>query len=581
MNMPSQESTRAPAQAGPAPACRSAASSRSRDRSSRVSPSRPSRCWSLGRFAALPAGRSLHGRRAGVGPGRRCRSTPAPCCWSCCSRCRRSSPCCAPGSSPSPASASWRDLRTRLFSAILDQDVEFFDQRRTGELTNRLAADTTVLQNTVTVNVSMALRHALGAVGGIALLSWMSPTMTAVAMAVVPDRRRDRADLRQEVPQARDRGAGRARGRDRGRRGDHLRHPHRALVRARGAGGRALPRQSIDERFRLARKRALMIGGFSGVVGFVGYGAIALVVWYGGQLVSSGALTMGELTAFLLYTGIVAFSLGALGEPVGRLHEGGAAPRERVFELLDRRRRSRARRPASRSATCAARCASRTSRFAYPTRPEQPVLHGLRPRRSSRARSWRWSGPRAPASPPSPRCSSASTTHSGAHPARRPRPARARPRGRCASRSASWRRSRCCSPSRIAENIRYGKPGASDAEVEQRRARRPTPHDFVETLPEGYDTLVGERGVQLSGGQKQRVAIARAVLKDPRILILDEATSALDAESEHLVQEALDRLMQRPHHARHRAPPVDRAAAPIAWWCSTAGRWSSPAPTQR
>jgi ATP-binding cassette subfamily B protein len=95
----------------------------------------------------------------------------------------------------------------------------------------------------------------------------------------------------------------------------------------------------------------------------------------------------------------------------------------------------------------------------------------------------------------------------------------------------------------IAENIRYGRAGATDAEVEA-AARAANAHDFIQKFPEGYKTLVGERGVQLSGGQKQRVAIARAVLKDPRILVLDEATSALDAESEHLVKEALDRLMK-------------------------------------
>jgi ATP-binding cassette subfamily B protein len=97
--------------------------------------------------------------------------------------------------------------------------------------------------------------------------------------------------------------------------------------------------------------------------------------------------------------------------------------------------------------------------------------------------------------------------------------------------------------SSIADNIRYGRAGATDAEVEA-AARAANAHDFISRFPQGYATLVGERGVQLSGGQKQRVAIARAVLKDPRILVLDEATSALDAESEHLVKEALDRLMK-------------------------------------
>jgi len=95
----------------------------------------------------------------------------------------------------------------------------------------------------------------------------------------------------------------------------------------------------------------------------------------------------------------------------------------------------------------------------------------------------------------------------------------------------------------IAENIRYGRPEATDAEVQQ-AAKLANAHHFVAGFPDGYATLVGERGIQLSGGQKQRVAIARAVLKNPKILILDEATSALDAESEHLVREALERLMQ-------------------------------------
>jgi ATP-binding cassette subfamily B protein len=431
------------------------------------------------------------------------------------------------------------DLRTRLFSAILDQDVEFFDQRRTGELTNRLAADTTVLQNTVTVNVSMALRHGLGAVGGIALLSWMSPRMTVVAMAIVPigvvialtygKAFRKLATKVQDALAAATAVA------------DEVISGIRT-VRSFAREHQEVSRygQSIERSFELARKQAIMIGGFSGIVGFVGYGAIALVVWYGGRLVTNGELTMGELTAFLLYTGIVAMSLGSLGSLYSDFMRSIGAS-QRIFELLDQRG---ALELSSGEPVGDARGALRFDdvTFAYPTRPEQTVLHGFDLEVE----------PGQVVALVGPSGSGKSTVAALIQRFYDPRSGRILLDGRdlrtIAPRSLRERigavmQEPVLFAESIAENIRYGRPSATVDEV-RRAAELANAAGFIEAFPQGYDTLVGERGVRLSGGQKQRVAIARAVLKDPRILILDEATSALDAESEHLVQEALDRLMQ-------------------------------------
>ena len=431
------------------------------------------------------------------------------------------------------------DLRTRLFSAILDQDVEFFDQRRTGELTNRLAADTTVLQNTVTVNVSMALRHLLGAVGGIALLSWMSPRMTAVAMAIVPigvvialtygKKFRKLATKVQDALAAATAIA------------DEVISGIRTVRSfAREEQEVSRYRQAINESFRLAAKQAIMIGGFSGIVGFIGYGAIALVVWYGGKLVSSNALTMGELTAFLLYTGIVAVSLGSLGSLWSDFMRAAGAS-QRIFELLDKRGNLElsSGEPAG---DVHGKLVFEHVTFAYPTRPEQPVLSGFDLEVE----------PGKVVALVGPSGAGKSTVAALIQRFYDPQSGHIQLDGRdlrtIAPRSLREQigvvmQEPVLFAESIAENIRYGKPGATDEEV-RRAAALANAASFVETLPDGYETLVGERGVRLSGGQKQRVAIARAVLKDPRVLILDEATSALDAESEHLVQEALDRLMR-------------------------------------
>ena len=262
--------------------------------------------------------------------------------------------------------------------------------------------------------------------------------------------------------------------------------------------------------------------------------------WYGGRLVLAGEMSAGQLTSFLVYTLIVGFSLGALADLWADFMKAvGAA--ERVFELMDRE-------PAipSHGGRDLTRVDGRIELndvvFAYPSRPNTTVLQRLTlhvapgevvalvgpsgaGKSTLAALLQRFYDPGAGV-----------VTLDGVD-LRELEPAWLRRQiGTVAQEPVLFSAS-------VADNIRYGRPGATMEEIVE-AARVANADRFVRLFPEGYDTLVGERGVQLSGGQKQRVAIARAVLKDPRVLVLDEATSALDAESEHLVQEALERLMR-------------------------------------
>jgi ABC transporter fused permease/ATP-binding protein len=429
-------------------------------------------------------------------------------------------------------------LRERLYRTILDQEVGFFDARRTGELTSRLASDTGVLQNTVSVNVSMALRSGAQALGGIGLLLYTSPILTGLMLAVVPGValgavtygrrvRRLARDVQDALAKA----------------GEIAEESIAGLrtVRSFDAEEKETARYhgAIARAFALARKRIIAGGTFMGAASFASYCAAVLVFWYGGRMVSRGEMTPGALISFLIYTLIVAFALGGLAELwTDFMRAAGAA--ERVFELVDR---IPAIAPQGGITPSRAEGMVRLEgvEFAYPTRPQVQVLHGL-DLALAPGEVVALVGP-----------SGAGKSTIAALLARFYDPQVGRvsfdaqdvrvldPRWLRRQIGAVAQEPVLFSTS-IAENIRYGRPDASAAEVEA-AARAANAHDFIVKLPQGYETPVGERGVQLSGGQKQRVAIARAVLKDPRVLVLDEATSALDAESEALVQEALERLM--------------------------------------
>ena len=426
-------------------------------------------------------------------------------------------------------------LRTDLYAALLGQELAFFDKQRTGELTSRLASDTTVIQNTVTVNLSMLLRFSVMGVGAVALLFFTSWRLTLLTLAIVPvavglarlagQRMKALARDSQDALAASATVAEEA-----------LSGMKTVRLFAQERRESARYAAAVDASYRVARKRTGLSALFQGVGGFAGYAVIALVLWYGGKLLQAGQLSLGELTSYLLYTLTGAFSLGALSSLYEDFMKALGAS-SRVFELLDRVPEMRSGSVAPGDPPLALEHVS----FAYPSRPSEPVLHDvslvLEPGRVVALVGPSGSG-KSTISALASRLydpTAGQLTLGGVPYPSMDLDALRRKVGVVSQEPLLFALS-------IRDNIRYGAEGASDAAVEA-AARAANAHDFIQRMENGYETLVGERGAQLSGGQKQRVAIARALLLDPAILILDEATSALDSESERLVQEALDRLM--------------------------------------
>jgi ABC transporter fused permease/ATP-binding protein len=431
-------------------------------------------------------------------------------------------------------------LREEVYRSIIDQEIGFFDVRKTGELTSRITADATVLQNTVSVNLSMGLRNMVMVAGGLTLLAVSSPKLTVLMLALVPP-----VALGAVVA---------------GRRLSKLsKKTQDALARANEAAEesiagirtvRSFAREEAEaerygeriwESFSVSRRRVRLVAAFIGVMNLAAFGSVSAVLWFGGRMVMAGDLTVGELASFILYTLIVAMSMTALANLWSDFARARGAS-ERVFELLDREPVVDAGGGETLDKVIG-RVEFDGVGFAYPVRPDVKVLDNVNLRLDP-GRVVALVGPSG---------AGKSTVAALLMRLYDPEEGVIRIDGHeLRLLDANWLRTQIGTVAQepvlfstaVAANIRYGRPEATDDEVEA-AARAANAHDFVSELPEGYETEVGERGVRLSGGQKQRVAIARALLKDPPILILDEATSSLDAESESLVQDALERLMAR------------------------------------
>ncbi|MBU8899841.1 ABC transporter permease [Corallococcus sp. H22C18031201] len=430
-------------------------------------------------------------------------------------------------------------LREQLYRSLLHQDIAFFDLHKTGELTSRLASDTALIQGVVTSNISVLLRNVIVLVGGVGFLVYTSPQLALAILLVVPAMAisavaygRAVRKLSREVQGLH--GAA-----------HHVASESLAAIRT----VRTFAAEETEARryaaalaraFAVTRQQLRASGIFSGGGIFGAYAAVALVFWYGGRLVGEGRLTVGALTSFLVYTLLVAMAMGALSDLWAELMKATGAT-ERVFELIDRKP-ALATRGGLQPARLEGRVELEAVSFRYPARPESLVLRELSLTLN----------PGEAVAVVGPSGGGKSTLVALLTRLYDPEAGRILLDGKdLRELDPVWLRQRTgivsqdplLFSSSLADNIRYGRPEATDAEVEA-AARAAHAHEFIQHFPEGYQTQVGERGMQLSGGQRQRVAIARAVLMDPRLLILDEATSALDAESEHLVKDALERLMK-------------------------------------
>jgi len=428
-------------------------------------------------------------------------------------------------------------LRSDLFARLVTLSLDFYVHARVGELISRLSSDVTQVRMMLTQTITNLLAASVGLLGSIVILFVLSPTLLLVVLVLAPaligvafafgrPLQRVSTQVQDELARATTTAEEALSG---------IR-----IVKSFVREDWEIHRYGVDLGRVVARatRLALWRGLFGAVMTFVGFGAIAILLWYTGRQVIEGTLAIGTLTSFLLYGVSIAANLASIAGQYGQVREGSGAV-QRVFELLDTEATILDPATAQPMPRVAGRITLDNVSFGY--LPDRPVLRGIDldiapgeivalvgPSGAGKTtvcnlipRLWDVTDGAI-------RIDGIDIRHVDVRTLR--------------NQIGLVPQEATLFGGTIRENIRYGRLDASEAEIVE-AARAAFAHDFIAELPEGYETPLGDRGARLSGGQRQRIAIARAILKDPRILLLDEATSSLDNESERAVQAALNRLM--------------------------------------
>jgi ATP-binding cassette subfamily B protein len=432
------------------------------------------------------------------------------------------------------------DIRNAVFSNIVDLHPSYFESNRSGEIMSRLTTDTTLLQTIIGSSLSMALRSSLTLIGALVMLVITNLKLTAVVLSGVPlilmpmllYGRRVRSLSNQSQDSIAHVGS---------YAGEIIQHIKTVQSYTREASEKQAFSTEVERAFLIARRRirqrALLIAGVILLV----FGGLAGMIWSGGSDVVNGRMSGGELGAFLFYAVMVGTALATLSEVWGELQRAAGAT-DRLLELLHEK--SEIEEAPDPAQIPSGKLGLRMDGvcFNYPSRPTQRALDQLS-LTVSPGRSLALVGPSG---------AGKSTVFELLQRFYDPQSGsiylgeediRGLSTEELRAQMAVVPQAPAMFTADVAYNIGYGKPGASEAEIIA-AATAAHAHEFIDKLPNGYQTHLGEQGVRLSGGQKQRIAIARAILKDPAILLLDEATSALDAESEFQVQQALQELMK-------------------------------------
>ena len=433
-----------------------------------------------------------------------------------------------------------RDVRQTLYAKIITLPIFHFEKRRVGELMSRITSDITQLQDVLSITLAEFFRQIFTLVGGVALITYLSWKLTLFMLATFPLLVISAIVFGKFIRKISKKAQ------------DELANTNiiveetfqsiqavKAFTNEKYEVNRYT--NSLNKVVNEALKAATLRGGFVSFIIFALFGGIVGVVWYGAQLVAQGDLILADLLTFIFYTAFIGGSVGGLGDIYAQLQKTIGAS-DRILEILGDPSEVDIHESEMSASITFGTIDLQDIHFSYPSRPSVEILKGI-----------------SFTIEPGQKIAIVGTSGTGKSTLaqlmmRFYEPSQGKiMMGEYAIQDmpvGDWRKMVALVPQEvllfggsIRENIAYGKPGASEEEIQQ-AAEQAYAKEFIESFPEKWDTLVGERGVKLSGGQRQRIAIARAILKDPKFLILDEATSALDSESEKWVQSALEELMK-------------------------------------